>query len=120
MIKQIILFLLLLILLVLSILLITSCAKVTSVETDTVEATIIDANYTPTRMIPMRTGKITTHITYPSRHEITVKYGDISTTIDDRNLYYKYKDHIGSIVECELITKYFDNGKIRQELKIKK
>lgn len=100
--------------------LLVGCSKVISTEMETVKATVTETNYTGSLILPIRCGKTVIHQTQPARYEITVEYGDVSTTINDRNLYNEYKDDIGSIVECELITKHYDNGTTSQELKIKK
>lgn len=100
--------------------LLTSCAKLTEMEFKTVKATIVAAEQTPLMMMPVQSGKTVTYTTFPARYEITIKYDDISTTINDEDLYNQYKNSVGDVVECELITEHFDDGTISHELKIKK
>ncbi len=100
--------------------LLVGCSKIISTETETVKATVTDANYRCSLILPIQCGKTVIHRTQPARYEITVKYGTVSTTINDRNLYNEYKDKVGSTIECELIIEHYDNGTTSQELKIKK
>ena len=69
-------------------------------------------------MVPIRSGKITTWIRHPAKYCVTVTYGHISTTRDSQAFYNKYKDNIGAIIECELITTYYDDGTSKQTLRI--
>lgn len=107
-------------LLLIGIILLVGCGKVINTETKTVKATVTDVHYRSSLILPVRCGKTVIYRTQPAKHNVTLKYKDISTTINNRDLYNEYKNNIGSTVECELITKHYDNGRISKELKIKK
>lgn len=96
------------------------CSKVIQTQTITVLATITEIDYISDLILPVQCGQTTIYQTLPARYEITVEFGDIETTIDNEELYNKYKDKIGNFVMCDLITTHYDNGKISKELKIKK
>ena len=79
-------------------------------ETENVIGVVVDTNFTPSRTIPMRSGKITTYIRYPARHSVYVEYNGIEETFNDSFLYDNYK--AGDNIDLVLITIYYNNGDI--------
>ena len=86
------------------------CAKVVKTETTVVEATVIDTHYRGMWLQPVICGKVTTFITHPAKHNVKLQYKDYETTVNNKDLYDQYKDNIGAIVECNLVTTYYDDG----------
>lgn len=97
-------------------LLLSSCAisKEVKRETKNVVGVVIDTNFTPSRIIPMRCGKVTTFIRYPAHYSVYVEYNGIEEIFDDSFLYDNYK--VGDNIELTLITIYYDNGDVRYKL----
>ena len=93
-------------------LLLSGCAfpKEVKRETENVVGVVVDTNFTPSRIIPMHCGKITTFIRQPARYSVYVEYNGIEEVFNDSFLYdnYKVRDNIDLI----LITIYYDNGDI--------
>ena len=79
-------------------------------ETQNVVGVVVDTNFTPSRIIPMHCGKITTFIRYPARHSVYVEYNGIEKVFNDSFLYDNYK--VGDNIDLILITIYYDNGDI--------
>ena len=79
-------------------------------ETQNVVGTVVDTNFTPSRTIPMRSGKVTTFIRYPARHSVYVEYNGIREIFNSSLLYDNYK--VGDNIDLILITIYYDNGDI--------
>ena len=79
-------------------------------ETENVIGVVVDTNFTPARIIPMRCGKITTFISYPACYSVYVEYNSIEEVFNDSFLYDNYK--VGDNIELILITIYYDNGDI--------
>lgn len=79
-------------------------------ETQKVIGTVVDTNFTPSRIIPMHCGKVTTFIRQPARYSVYVEYNGIEEVFNDSFLYDNYK--VGDNIELILITIYYDNGDI--------
>lgn len=79
-------------------------------ETKNVVGVVVDTNFTPARIIPMRCGKTTTFISYPACYHVYVEYNGIEETFNDSFSYDNYK--VGDNIELILITIYYDNGDI--------
>lgn len=79
------------------------CKKVVNTETEVVEAEIIDIDRDPMR--PMGTAII------PADFDILLKYEGIELWVDiSRDEYHKYEDSVGTTIEVNLITTYYDDG----------
>lgn len=100
-------------LLLVVVLLLSGCAfpKEVKRETENVVGVVVDTNFTPSRIIPMRCGKITTFITQPARYSVYVEYNGIEEVFNDSFLYDNYK--VGDNIDLILITIYYDNGDIK-------
>lgn len=92
------------------------CAKVVRTETKVVEATVVDTHHKSAWTQLVWNGKFYTHIYHSAQYKVTLQYEDYEITVDDDNLYHKYKDNIGSTVECNLVTTYYDNGTSKTKL----
>lgn len=99
-------------LLLIVVLLLGGCAfpKEVKRETENVVGIVVDTNFTPSRIIPMHCGKITTFITQPARYSVYVEYNGIEEVFNDSFLYDNYK--VGDNIDLVLITIYYDNGDI--------
>ena len=99
-------------LLLVVVLLLSGCAfpKEVKRETENVVGIVVDTNFTPSRIIPMHCGKITTFIRQPARYSVYVEYNGIKETFNDSFLYDNYK--AGDNIDLVLITIYYDNGDI--------
>lgn len=99
-------------LLLVVVLLLSGCAfpKEVKRETENIVGVVVDTNFTPSRIIPMHCGKITTFIRQPARYSVYVEYNGIKETFNDSFLYDHYK--AGDNIDLVLITIYYDNGDI--------
>lgn len=98
---------------------IVGCAKIIDTKTETVEATIIDVDYDPMWLQPIRSGKVTTIITHPADYDICLKYKDIEEWIDvNSSEYDTYKNLVGTSIKVSLITNYYDDGTIKQHIEL--
>ena len=95
------------------------CAKVINTETITVDATVIETSHRGAWIQPVVAGKVTTFITHPEQNIVKIQYEDIVISVNDKELYNYYKDRNGETIECNLITKYFDNITTYSYLEVK-
>ena len=85
------------------------CAEVVNTETEVVTATIADADRDPVRLIG--------RVTHPADYDILLKYEDIEEWVDvSSSTYSEYKELIGTTIEVNLITTYYDDGTQQQWL----
>ena len=96
-----------------------SCAELISTETQEVEATVTDVDYKSAWTSMIMSGKVMIPVTHPAKYKVTITYQNATLTVDDEELYDYYKDNIGATVKCDLITEYYDDGTVRQTLKLK-
>ena len=101
-----------LILSVFILLLLTGCAKCINVEYENVEVVIVDEDYTPMWLQPVKYGLIT----HPARYEITVEYNGAKYTLDDEDTYEKYKNKIGQTVNGTMEVKTYDDGIVKCDI----
>ena len=90
----------------------TGCAKCVSVETSTVQVTIVDKHHSNMYITPMSAGKTTIMVTHPEEYEITVEYNGSKYIVSGQETYDKYKDKIGECVNGILETRKYDNGAV--------
>lgn len=87
------------------------CAKIINTEIEVVEATIIDVDRDPM----MKIGSTFR----PADYDILIKYNDVETWIDvSRREYNEYKKIIGTTIEVNLVTNYYEDNTIKQYLKL--
>lgn len=97
----------------------TGCQTIEKEEKISVNATVTDMQYQSSyiTMIPISNGKTTTFIqqVHPASYLVTISYGDVSETFNDKNLYENVKkgDHI-QMVLYKCYDK--DNNLIKQTL----
>lgn len=89
------------------------CTKVVETETVVVDATVVDVYYEAAWVQPVWTGKFFAYITHSARYEVTLQYEDYKTTVNNSDLYNKYKDNIGGQVKCNLVTTYYDDDTVK-------
>ena len=94
----------------------TGCAKVINTEYKNVEVHIVDKYYRGMWMQPVRSGKITTFVTHPAVYNITVEYNNAEYTINDSNIYDRYKDKIGHTTVGTLETRTYDDGTVKYNI----
>ena len=92
------------------------CAKVIDTKSTVVEAIVVDTHHKSAWTQRIYTGKTWIIRHHRAKYQVMLKYKDYKTTIDNKDLYDQYKDNIGAIVECNLVTTYYDDGTIKTEL----
>lgn len=97
----------------------SGCAELKEETMEPVRAHIESVRYVPTRVHPVRVGKVTTMQTSPSKHLTTLVYEDLKTEVNDKNLYEYAKNNIGEPVEVELTTKTYEDGTIKRYIDFK-
>ena len=95
------------------------CAKLISTETQEVEATVTDVYYQGAWVQMIPTGKTVIPISHPAQHKVTFTYENVTLTVNDKELYDRYKDNIGATVKCDLIIEYYDDGSTWRKLELK-
>lgn len=95
---------------------VVSVPKCVNTEYKTVEVSIVDEHYSPLWMQPMKYNNITTYITHPAEYKIMVIYNDIKFTINDYDIYYKYKNKIGEVINGTLEIKTYDNNTVKYDI----
>ena len=103
-------------LLLVVVLLLSGCviSKEVKRESENVVGVVVDTNFTPSRIIPMHCGKVTTFIHQPARYSVYVEYNGMKETFNDSFLYDNYK--AGDNIDLVLITIYYDNDEVRYKL----
>ena len=97
-------------------LLLSGCAisKEVKRESENVIGVVVSTNYTPARIIPINCGKVITFMSQPASYRVVVEYNGIRKVFDDSFLYNNYK--AGDNINLTLITIYYNNGDLRQNL----
>lgn len=91
------------------------CAAVINTETEIVQATIVEVDRDPMRVT--MAGKVP--ITHPADYDILLKYEDIETWIDvTRDEYYKYEALVGTTMDVNLVTDYYDDDTVKQRIEL--
>lgn len=104
-----------LILLLISVFMLTGCAKCIDKKEESVKVKIVNEYYKPeeTRFIGM-VNNIPQIKTDYAEYEITVDYNGTEYSLSDESTYRKYHERLGQTVSAVLITKTYDNGKVKQ------
>ena len=104
-----------LILLLISVFMLTGCAKCIDKKEESVKVKIVNEHYKPEEI---RFTGIINHVpqfwTDDAEYEITVDYNGTEYSLSDESTYRKYHGRIGQTVSAVLITKTYDNGKVKQ------
>ena len=102
---------------IMSIFCLSGCKKAVHAETTVVKATVVDTYHKSAWMQSVYNGKGFTYIRHPAKYNVTLQYEDYEVTVNNQKLYNQYKDNIGAIVECNLVTTYYDDGTSETKLK---
>lgn len=94
----------------------TGCSKVVDTKQEEVLVKVVDEYSRGSYMLPMQAGKVTTWVTYPATHRITVEYDGVEFTINGEETYYKYKDQVGMIASATLETRTYDDGTVKYDI----
>lgn len=94
----------------------TGCTKCVSVETSTVQVTIVDEHYSDTYIMPISTGKTTMMVTYPEEYEIVVEYNGLKYIISGQKAYDKYSNKIGECANAILEIRKYDDGTMKYNI----
>lgn len=101
--------------LLISISTLTGCAKCIDKKEESVKVKIVNEYYKPeeTRLIGI-INHVPQFLTDYAEYEITVDYNGVEYSLSDESTYRKYHGRIGQTVSAVLITKTYDNGKVKQ------
>ena len=93
----------------------TGCKKCIEKFDSTVQVEIVNEYYKPkeTRFTGM-VNHVPQFRTDYAEYEITVNYNGTEYSLNDESTYRKYHGRIGQTVSAVLITKTYDNGKVKQ------
>ena len=93
----------------------TGCAKCIDKKEESVKVKIINEYYKPeeTRFTGM-INHVPQFRTDYAEYEITVDYNGAEYSLSDESTYRKYHGRIGQTVSAVLITKTYDDGKVKQ------
>ena len=102
-------------LLLISVFMLTGCAKCIDKKEESVKVKIINEYYKPEEI---HYSGVINHVpqfyTDYAEYEITVDYNGTEYSVDDESTYRKYHGRVGQTVSAVLITKTYDNGKVKQ------
>lgn len=98
-------------------LMLSGCAQLIRSEAMTVDAVVVDTYYHSAWMQPIIVGKTTTFMYHPAKNCVVVEYEGTTLTINNRDVYTKYQNQIGAVIQCKLLTDYYDDGTYKQYLK---
>ena len=101
--------------LLISISTLTGCAKCIDKTEELVKVEVINEYYKPeaTHLVTIINNVPQFH-TDPAEYEITVNYDGIEYTVTGSDTYKKYHGRICETVQATLITKTYDNGKVKK------
>lgn len=104
-----------LILLLISAFMLTGCAKCIDKKEESIKVKIVNEYYKPEEI---HYSGVINHVpqfyTDYAEYEITVDYKGTEYSIDDESTYRKYHGRVGQTISAVLITKTYDNGKVKQ------
>lgn len=91
------------------------CACVVNTETEIVKATIVEVDKDPARVTMV--GKVA--VSHPADYDILLKYEDFENWVDvTRDEYKKYEGLVGTTIEANLVTYYYDDDSVKQQLEL--
>ena len=104
-----------LILLLISAFMLTGCAKCIDKKEESVKVKIVNEYYKPkeTRFTGM-VNNVPQFRTDYAEYEITVDYNGTEYSLSDESTYRKYHVRVGQTVSAVLVTKTYDDGKVKQ------
>lgn len=93
----------------------TGCAKCINKTEETVKVKIVNEYYKPKEVHFVGiVNNVPQYRTDYSEYEITVNYDGVDYSLTDSDTYKKYHGRIGETVQATLITKTYDNGKVKK------
>lgn len=92
------------------IILLSGCTKCINTSYKNVKVKIADEYYRKAYYFPAFTGKVMMMVHRPAAYRITIEYNGTKYTINDRDIYEKYKDKIGENAIGVLEIREYDNG----------
>ena len=99
-------------LVVFAIVALAGCSKVVSTETFEAPVRIIDVDYDPAVVIPMKSGSVTIMQTTPADYDVVVEYAGIEYTIDSRDAYKAAENNVGSVMQAVIEKTRYDDGEV--------
>lgn len=91
----------------------TGCAKVVSEESFEAAVRIVDVDYDPAVVIPMKSGNVTIMQTTPADYDVTVEYGGVEYNIDGAADYRLAKDNVGSSMLAKIVKTRYEDGTVK-------
>ena len=102
--------------LVLSLLLLTGCAEVVRIDTEIVEATVVDTYYRPSWIQPIVVGKVSSMMMHPATYRVSLEYKEETYTLNSKDSYDICKDLKGEKIPCKLKIAEYNNGKVFKDI----
>lgn len=96
--------------------LLTGCKTCISTETFKDEAVIVNTVYTPTRIMPVCTGKTVSTVIYPSSYDVTLSYDGVEYNFDNSKLYNYCKNHKGELLMVDIAINKYDDGTTKTDI----
>ena len=97
-------------------LLLVSCAKVISESEELHTVIIVDSYHKSAWLQTVRCGKVTTYMTHPAKHIVTVMFNGEEYNIDNYDIYYQFKDKINAPATGTFNVKIYDDNTIEYKL----
>ena len=93
-----------------------SCTRTTHTEAQEIEAIITGVYYEDKWSELILIGQFSTS---EQNQDESLTHYSITLTVGDKDIYDYYKEKIGTVVKCDLITEYYKDGSIQQTVKLK-
>jgi len=90
----------------------TGCAKVVSEETYEAPVRIVDTDYDPPVVRPMKSGSVIIMQTTPADYDVVVEYAGVEYNIDSRDAYNMAKDNVGSTMQATIVKTRYEDGTV--------
>jgi len=94
----------------------SGCKKCISTEYTVVEVKVVDKYHRASYVTPVFTGKVMSMISHPAVNKITVEYDGIKYNLNGIEVYEKYNDKVGQIVNGTLRTRNYDDGTTKHDI----
>lgn len=99
-----------------SLIVLSGCTKIVSEETKTVQAVIVDCNYTDIWFQYYWIDGVQHTIIHPPEYEVVLEYDNKRYRFDNSGMYDKCKNNIGGAVNAIYKTITYDNGKVESRI----
>lgn len=91
----------------------TGCAKVVSEESFEAAVRIIDVDYDPAVIVPIKSGNVTIMQTTPADYDVTVEYAGVEYNVDGASDYRLAKDNVGSSMLAKIVKTRYEDGTVK-------